>query len=125
MITGSVTADHEAVVVVQVRAPKGRPQTVEAVLDTGFTEFLALPLDRIAALGLPFRCTQRMFLADGSQTTLAAYRGVVVWHGLPLLVPVLAVDGDALVGMSLLEGSHVGMEVVAGGQVLVEPISEP
>jgi len=125
MITGKVTAEREAIVRVKVRPPRGRSQTVEAILDTGFTEFLALPLDRIAALGLPFRCTQRMFLADGSEATLAVYRGVVSWHSLPLLVPVLAIEGAALVGMALLEGSQVGMDVVEDGQLRIEPITEP
>jgi clan AA aspartic protease len=123
MITGRVTARREAIVALQLRAADGSPEAVEAVIDTGFTGFLALPADLIAALGLPLAGLQRTFLADGSETVLIAYEATVHWHGEELVVKTLEVEGDALIGMSLLEGSCLTMEVAKGGSVHIEQMA--
>jgi predicted aspartyl protease len=43
MISGIVTADREAIVRLHLRGTSGLGVDVEAVLDTGFTEYLSLP----------------------------------------------------------------------------------
>jgi predicted aspartyl protease len=70
MITGEITPDREAVVELVVHGPGGATAPVEFVLDTGFTEHLALPPDLIAALSLPLRHTTPMYLADGSRISV-------------------------------------------------------
>jgi len=40
-MTGRVTAEREAIVPNQVRALGGRPEMVQTIVDTRFTEFLA------------------------------------------------------------------------------------
>ena len=122
MIAGKVTRDREAVVQVEFQGVGGRPQRVEAVLDTGFTEFIALPPDEIASLGLPLVGMQRMILADGSVTALAVYDAVVHWHDARIVVQAIETEGGALVGMALLHGSRLTMEVVEDGTVHVEPL---
>ncbi len=122
MIAGRVTADHEARVWLQLRAADGSFGSIEAVVDTGFTEFLALPSERIAALELTPKGFQEIFLADGSPTLLLGYEAVARWHGAEVTVEVLEVDGDALIGMSLLEGSLLTMEVATNGSVRIEPM---
>ena len=124
MIAGRVTSEREAVVTVQISAPHGRPQTVDAVIDTGFTESVALPPDRIAGLELPLRGVERVSLADGSETLLVVYWGVVHWHGTALLVPVLETEAGALLGMALLHGSRLCMDVVQDGPVRIEAIGQ-
>ena len=124
MITGRVTARREAIVQLQLRAADGSPDTVEAIIDTGFTGFLALPADWIGALGLPLAGLQRTFLADGSETVLIAYEATVHWHGEEVVVKTLEVERSALVGMSLLDGSLVTMEITKGGSVRIEPMGE-
>ncbi|MBM4039133.1 MAG: clan AA aspartic protease [Planctomycetes bacterium] len=123
MITGRVTADHEARVRLQLRAADGSLRTVEVVIDTGFTEFLALPPDQIAALGLTPEGLQEIFLADGSPALLLGYEAAARWHDAEVTVEVLEVDGDALIGMSLLEGSLLTMEVARDGAVRIEPMT--
>ena len=123
MIAGRVTADREAVV--QVEASDGQSHAIEAVIDTGFTEFLALPSARIASLQLPLAGLQRMTLADGTVAVLAVYEGVVHWHGARRTVQVIEVDGGALLGMALLDGSRMTMEVCDGGAVSIEPLDMP
>jgi clan AA aspartic protease len=122
MITGRVTSNRDAVVPLQLQAADGSPETVDAVVDTGFTEFVALPADRIAGLGLPLAGLQRIFLADGSATVLMAYEAVVHWHGEDLAVEALEVDAGALIGMALLEGSRLTIDVARGGSVQIEPM---
>ena len=122
MIAGRVTSDRQAMVSVEVQAPKGRRETVEAIVDTGFTGYVTLPADRIARLGLPLLGLRRMTVADGSPAVLMVYEVVVHWHGAALRVQALEVDGGALLGMALLDGSRLSIDVVAGGSVRIAPI---
>lgn len=121
MITGSVTAEREAVVDIVVRAPGGQPETVTTGIDTGFTECLALPREQIARLGLPFRGSQQATLADGSEIGVPVYRALAEWHGRPARVLVLGVEGGALLGMGLLHGSRLTPGVVDSGAVAIRP----
>jgi predicted aspartyl protease len=55
MITGVVTANHEATIPLVVHGVHGQQETIEAVIDTGFTGSLTLPPMLITALGLSWR----------------------------------------------------------------------
>lgn len=55
MIIGQVTSTPEAMIRFPVRDASGQEQEVEAVIDTGFTEFLMLPPALIAALSLQYQ----------------------------------------------------------------------
>ena len=124
MITGRVTSEREPVVQTKVRAPGGRAESIWGVIDTGFSESLTLPRERIASPGLPFRGSQRATLADGSEVILAVYRALVEWHGRALPVLVLGTEGGALLGMALPQDSRLTTNVVADGAVRIEPIAE-
>ena len=43
MITGVVNADHEATIQLVIQGDHGQQETIEAVIDTGFTGSLTLP----------------------------------------------------------------------------------
>lgn len=123
MITGRVTLDgREAVVALDVLGHEGRSQRIEAVIDTGFTGYLTLPIDATASLGLPERGSETFMLADGSEAVLPVYRGGVLWHGWERRIPISQADGGALVGMSLLRGSRLTVEAEPGGDVRVEEL---
>lgn len=124
MITGQVTADREAVVRVRLRSGTGGAIEIDAVLDTGFTDSLALPPSLIAALRLPFLYSTTVTLADGSQSVLRVHRGTVQWEQAELRVLVHAADGGALVGMALLYGHQVNLQVVDGGSVTIERLPQ-
>jgi hypothetical protein len=55
VIRGHVSADKEAVIPLQLRGAQGQVETIQAVVDTGFTGALALPSALVARLGMPFR----------------------------------------------------------------------
>src|ERR1700752_316774 len=83
----------------------------------GFNGFLTLPPALIAALGLPWLCRQQGQLADGSLLTFDVYVATVDWHGQPRRVEVEAADAQPPLGMALLQGSELRIEVLSGGGV--------
>jgi predicted aspartyl protease len=65
MMVGRVTGTPEAIVPLVIAGPAGNQAKIDAVLDTGFTDFLTLPPATIAALGLTAMDTIECQLADG------------------------------------------------------------
>ena len=120
MIRGSVNQDLEAVIVIDVEDINGAAHSLEVVLDTGFTGYLVLPQSIIRELGLRFRGRRTVILASGEQSSVDAYAAVVSWHGRLRNVIVFESTSEFLLGMSLLSGSSVTLNVQAGGSVLVE-----
>ena len=105
-----------------MRGPSERQARVEFVLDTGFTGVLTLPPDACAALELPLLRSQPAGLADGSRVMLEVYEATLLWDGAERQVEVMAVSSAPLVGMTLLEGSDVRLQVAEGGLVTIEPL---
>lgn len=122
MITGHVNTDREAVVSVVVRGSEGQEQTVEAIIDTGFTGRITLPPHLIAALGLQYRGQGWVVLGDGSESQFDIFEAGVVWGGKLLLVAVEAAETEPLVGMRLLAGHELAIQVVPGGTVSIRPL---
>jgi len=52
VISGAVNASHEAVISLTVQGPSGLTRQIEAVIDTGFTGFLSLPLALLTELSI-------------------------------------------------------------------------
>lgn len=119
MIAGAVKAD-EARIRVTVRGRRGREQEVEAVIDTGYTGALTLPPALIALLGLRWQSTQRATLADGSTCVFQVYVGKVVWDGKARQILVDEADTDPLIGMRLLRGHELKMQVRYRGRVTIK-----
>ena len=121
MITGSVNKHYEAIVRLVVRGPQGQAKEIEAIIDTGFSGWLSLPTATIAQLGLPFRRRGRAFLADGSESIFdIIYEGTVVWNGQLQRTPIDEAETAPLIGMQMLAGYELNIEVVTGGQVTVK-----
>ena len=122
MITGVVNAHAEATIRLPVRAADRREQEIEAVLDTGFNGSLTLPPTVIAALGLPWRTRGAVMLANGTEDQCDIYTATVIWDGRPRHILVEAADTDPLIGMALLYGHDVRMQVIEGGSVIIEAL---
>jgi len=122
MITGEVTPEREAIVNVRVAGPGGVQVELRAVLDTGFNGYLTLPGALIAELDLPPRGSVPVVLGDGSTITAYIYKAFALWDDRRVPIAVQESEGDALLGMSLLFGSLVTLEVTDGGSVSVEPL---
>ena len=118
MIIGKVTTDLEVVIELVVMG-LNRREKIEAVVDTGFSGYLALPGDLINLLKLRQIDNQAVILGDGTEVVLERYLLSVLWHGEEHNVSTLQTDGGPLVGMSLLYGSRVILDVINGGDVSI------
>jgi clan AA aspartic protease len=119
MVRGRITPAREAVVPVAVRGPGGRRIETEATIDTGFTGDLTLPPHLISELELPLAESTVATLADGRTASLDWFVASVEWHGETREAAVILAVGGVLVGMGILEGSRVTLDVIDGGAVTI------
>ena len=120
MIEGAVNANLEAVVTLPLQDSSGQTREVEAVVDTGFNGYLTLPPMLMEDLELPVVGDGEAVLADGSQAAFDVYGVTVLWDGRPMYVETGAVGVDPLVGMALLEGHNLNIDIEDGGRVLIQ-----
>ena len=120
MIEGVVNANLEAVVILPLQDLSGQTREVEAVVDTGFNGYLTLPPMLMEDLELPVVGDGEAVLADGSEAAFDVYGVTVLWDGQPMYVETGAVGVDALVGMALLDGHNLNIDVEDGGRVLIQ-----
>src|SRR5687767_6979695 len=73
MPTGSVNRVPEALLPLRVRTPTGLVRDLEALIDTGFTGSLALPVALVAVLGLSPSRPVLVRLGDGSLRRVPRY----------------------------------------------------
>ena len=119
MITG-VVKFGEGRIRLTVKGLRGRVQEVEAVIDTGYTASLTLPPALIQALGLRWQTVDRVRLADGSICIFHVYESKVLWDGKVRQILVDEADADSLVGMRLLKGYELKMQVRTRGKVAIK-----
>jgi predicted aspartyl protease len=122
MITGSVTAQQQAVIPLTVQDWQGQPETVDAIVDTGFNGFLTLPLAQIARLRFPYEGIAEVILGDGDTVRLDSFAATVLRDGQLRTGLVLAAEGMPLVGMDLLHGPRVMLDITDGSPVTIEPL---
>ena len=120
----TVNAYREAVLRMTIRGAEGEDLEIEAVVDTGFNGALTLPESLIASLRLPFRRRGRAMLADGSECLFDVYEAVVISEGEPRRISVDGADTPPLMGMALMAGCELLIQVVDGGKVTLSPLSE-
>lgn len=116
---GIVNSDLEPTLLLSVSGPSGRTEQVLCVIDTGFSGALALPLATVSALGLAPLAPRLVRLADGSQCAVDSYQAEVLWNGSRRAVRVLALDGESLIGTTMLKGHDLTVGFVDGGDVRV------
>ncbi len=122
MITGQVVAGREAVIALTLQGTQGQLITLDVVVDTGFTGFLTLPLPEIAQLGFPYQGLIDARLGNGKPAEFDMFAGTVLWEGQVRTGIVLAADGMPLVGMTLLRGFRLCLDIIDGGPVTIEPL---
>ena len=120
MISGKVDQSLQARVALQLMGGDGRLQPVEVVLDTGFDEDLTMPPDMVQQLDLTPEDKLRVVLANGEEVSLDSWSGMALWHDRMHPVLVLQADGEPLLGMRLLQGSRVTLDVLDDGDVAIE-----
>ena len=123
-ITGAVNARLEAVVRLRLRGPTGTEAEVDAVVDTGYTGTLTLPTSVIASLGLAQLSGGRARLADGSLRRFNTYGVDLEWGGTWRTLAASALGNEALVGMGMLTGNNLNIDVISGGALAVVPLPQ-
>jgi len=119
MITGIVRA-REARIRLKIRGPRGREEQIEAVIDTGYTASLTLPRTLVAAMRLRWQSLDRGTLADGSECLFDVYEATVMWERRWRRILVDEADADPLVGMALLSGCELKVQVRPQGKVTIK-----
>jgi clan AA aspartic protease len=119
MMQGFVSQNCEAIMPIVVGYDNKPTQLVEALIDTGFTGFLSLPLSMIESLGLPWIFSDSVTLGDGSEVIFQMYRATVIWDGRFKVVDVAASESEPLLGMSLLYGFKLQVEAIERGTVTI------
>ena len=123
MIRGRINQRGQARVVIEMLGRNGQFQPIEVVLDTGFGGNILLPPSIIQGLEVIWSAEVDARLASGQEIQLPSWRGAVLWHGRPRSILVLQADGEPLLGMNLLRGSRVTLDVQPDGNVVIEELS--
>ena len=104
---------------------QNRTIAVEATVDTGFSYTLKLPPETVEALGLPRIGDPRLaMLANNELHEFSAHAATVFLNGQRRSILVLAGPGEPLIGMALMWGSRLSMELREGGTVLIEEMTD-
>ncbi len=120
MITGTVNAQRDAVIRIEIRDAGDERFIFDAAIDTGFNRVLTAPSSVINALGLPLTATEPVELGNGGIVLFDVYEVQVMWNGEWRQVNAHATDTFPLVGMELLEGYELRIQVAEGGAVTIE-----
>ena len=122
MITGRVSSAQEAIIPLQVLGPGSKQINIDAVIDTGFNDYLTLLPIQVTALSLPQQAVLRATLGDGSIISLPVYSATIIWDGQARQVEVLAANSEPLIGTALLRGYRLTIDMVDGGNVTIEAL---
>ena len=120
MIQGMVNDSYEAVVTIYLQDPAGWTREIEAVVDTGYSGFLTLPTGLVDELELPFAYMGQAFLANDAEVDFDVHYVTVLWDGQSRDIEADATGSTPLVGMLLLAGHSLTIEVESGGSVVIQ-----
>jgi clan AA aspartic protease len=123
MMNGIVDENREATIRLIVSNESKRTQVIDAVIDTGFTGFLTLPMMVIKSLNLRLYSREEGTLGDGSTCIFDVYSGLVIWDGEYQSIDINAAETDPLVGMSLLYGYRIQFDAIEDGTVIIQALS--
>ena len=95
---------------------------IDAVIDTGFTDFLTLPLTIITSLNLQLYSREEVTLGNGSVGIFDVYPGFVIWDGEFKRIDINAAETLPLMGMNLLYGYRMQLDAIANGKVTIQSL---
>jgi clan AA aspartic protease len=123
MITGIVNREFEPIIPLSVCGSDSKIYTQDAIIDTGFNGWLSLPPDLINQLNLKWKRRGRAILGNGSECVFNVYEAAVVWDGVLITIPIDEADSEPLVGMSLMEGYQLTVQVFENGRVELSKVN--
>ena len=121
MLVGRVNSNLEAVVRIAVSAQSGQRIVVEGQIDTGFNGHLTLPSELIEELGLRFVMEREVRLGDGTSQRVDVYSALVeLGDDIRRTALVEPTEVKPLIGMALMRGYGLHIEVFEGGAVRLQ-----
>ena len=122
MMQGYVNVNYEAQISLVI-GNGSKLKSIDAIIDTGFTGFLSLPIVIIAELDLAWSYRDRGTLGDGSETLFDIYDASVIWDGQYREIEVNAAETQPLLGMRMLLGYRLQVDTIEGGLVKIKALS--
>ena len=122
MMRGKVNQSGQPRVAVEMLGRDGWFRPVDFVLDTGFGGDLLLAPDTLQQLEVIEDNQIDGALATGQSIMLRSWRGTALWHDRPVGVVILEAGGEPLLGMNLLRGSRVTLDVLVDGDVAIDEL---
>jgi clan AA aspartic protease len=95
---------------------------IGCVIDTGFEGALTLPVEVVNKLQLPYVARINANLANDDNFVTPVHRATIVWDGMEIEVPVLAMGRRPLVGTLLLDKYNLNIDFYDGGNVNIDRI---
>ena len=107
-----------------VAGPEGAAKSYDALLDTGFDGAVSISWRDAEDLGLRFFRDHVIVLADGTERGAAIFAGRVRFADEWREVPITVSGDDAVVGMQLIYGARLTLDVFLDGDVDLEFVGD-
>ncbi len=124
IVEGRVSSTLDVCVPLLLRDSLGVGHEIDAIIDTGFDGSFCLPRTLINELQLSFAGETEVVLGDGQSVHLSVFEANVEFGGRIRCVDALQAEGSPLVGMKLLLGYRVTIDVIRDGRVAIQLLEE-
>jgi clan AA aspartic protease len=121
MIRGHVR-DYLPRVILSLPGRDGDEVSVEFTVDTAFDGDLALPSRLLSQIEATYLRQRILRLADGSTQSRPYFEIILDWHDEQRPTEIAVLENDPLLGAVLLDGCHVGIDMIDGGEAVIEPL---
>ena len=121
---GTVSSGRWPTIPVSVIDEAGAERTVEARLDTGFSDDLTLPIAAINRLRLKRIDRSNFRVGDGTVVTFSVYAATIRWHGMMRQIIVLESEVAPVLGVGLLWGNNLSIDFQPGGDVAITELPD-
>ncbi len=121
MMQGQVNNKYQAVISLTMYTPNGSEITfADVLIDTGSDAEVVASASAIQLLGLYYLEPTDLRQVDDEVVTVASFIGEVSWNGSRKEVKVICTGESLLIGMGLLRGHQMNMDIRPGGLVQIE-----
>ncbi len=111
-------------VLIEVKSEAELGVPMEALLDSGFTGAVSLPLRVVEESDLTWSGEHSVTLGDASEVGVDLYEGIVEFAGGRYRCAILCTGDVPTVGMHLMQEARICFEAVPGGTVSLASIDD-